>query len=96
MNIYFVLCLWLATISLNCCQISAKFPKFEHPTKGDETLKFLVVGDWGRKGDFNQSEVAFQVYFISNYFTVFVCVLMGLSFFFSTNVAMFLFKVDQY
>lgn len=61
MNIYFVLCLWLATISLNCCQISAKFPKFEHPTKGDETLKFLVVGDWGRKGDYNQSEVAFQM-----------------------------------
>lgn len=59
MNIVF--CLWLATISLICGQIYAKLPKFEHPTKGDGTLKFLVVGDWGRKGEYNQSKVAFQV-----------------------------------
>ncbi|XP_042063223.1 purple acid phosphatase 17-like [Salvia splendens] len=56
-----MLCLWLATISLICGQISAKFPKFEHPTKGDGTLKFLVIGDWGRKGEYNQSQVALQM-----------------------------------
>ncbi|GFP96516.1 purple acid phosphatase 17 [Phtheirospermum japonicum] len=30
-------------------------------TKDGEKLRFLVVGDWGRKGDFNQSDVAFQM-----------------------------------
>ncbi|KAL8478436.1 hypothetical protein ACS0TY_030361 [Phlomoides rotata] len=55
--------LWLLmiTISLFGWQISAKLPRFEHPSKGDGTLRFLVVGDWGRKGEFNQSEVAFQM-----------------------------------
>ncbi|KAL1554022.1 Purple acid phosphatase 3 [Salvia divinorum] len=56
-----VFCLWLAMITLNCAQISAKFPKFEQPTKGDGTLKFLVIGDWGRKGEYNQSQVALQM-----------------------------------
>ncbi|XP_057767612.1 purple acid phosphatase 17-like [Salvia miltiorrhiza] len=56
-----MLCLWLATISLICGQISANLPKFEHPTKGDGTLRFLVIGDWGRKGEYNQSHVAAQM-----------------------------------
>ncbi|XVF85546.1 hypothetical protein PTKIN_Ptkin17bG0125900 [Pterospermum kingtungense] len=38
-----------------------KLPRFEHPIKGDGSLSFLVVGDWGRKGLYNQSEVAFQM-----------------------------------
>ncbi|KAI3463559.1 hypothetical protein Pfo_020222 [Paulownia fortunei] len=54
-------CLWLATISLFSYQISAELHRFEQHTKGDGTLSFLVVGDWGRKGEFNQSEVAFQM-----------------------------------
>lgn len=29
-------------------------------------LSFLVVGDWGRKGTYNQSEVAFQVHYSHN------------------------------
>ena len=38
-----------------------------HPdAKGQDSsaflLSFLVVGDWGRKGTYNQSQVAFQVY----------------------------------
>ncbi|XP_047944360.1 purple acid phosphatase 17-like [Salvia hispanica] len=56
-----VFSLWLAMITLNCAQISAKFPIFEQPTKGDGTLKFFVIGDWGRKGEYNQSQVALQM-----------------------------------
>ncbi|TXG50923.1 hypothetical protein EZV62_023447 [Acer yangbiense] len=35
--------------------------RFEHPTKTHESLSFLVLGDWGRRGDFNQSQVALQM-----------------------------------
>ncbi|XVE85563.1 hypothetical protein DITRI_Ditri17bG0100300 [Diplodiscus trichospermus] len=35
--------------------------RFEHPIKSDGSLSFLVVGDWGRKGHYNQSKVAFQM-----------------------------------
>ncbi|KAL0355009.1 UNVERIFIED_CONTAM: Purple acid phosphatase 17 [Sesamum radiatum] len=55
-----VLFVWLS-VMIFVCRISAEFQRFEHPTKGDGTLRFLVVGDWGRKGDFNQSRVAFQM-----------------------------------
>ncbi|KAI5673446.1 hypothetical protein M9H77_13810 [Catharanthus roseus] len=50
--------LWLA---IHLMVVGAEFERFEHPTKGDGTLNFLVVGDWGRKGDFNQSQVAQQM-----------------------------------
>jgi tartrate-resistant acid phosphatase type 5 len=40
---------------------SAELQRFEHPTKIDGSLSFLVLGDWGRRGAFNQSEVAHQV-----------------------------------
>lgn len=39
----------------------AKLTTFIQPTKQDKSLSFLVVGDWGRKGSFNQSLVASQV-----------------------------------
>ncbi|CAA0806858.1 Purple acid phosphatase 17 [Striga hermonthica] len=54
---------WLcvAAILLYCNEISGKLHIFEQPAKGDGTLKFLVIGDWGRKGEFNQSQVAFQM-----------------------------------
>ncbi|KAK6148001.1 hypothetical protein DH2020_018913 [Rehmannia glutinosa] len=59
------MCLWLVVVviigSFNACKISAEFQRFEQPTKGDGTLRFLVVGDWERKGDYNQSQVAFQM-----------------------------------
>lgn len=61
---------WL-TISLFSWEISAKLPRFEHPSKGDGSLRFLVVGDWGRKGEFNQSEVAFQVFFFIHSLVIF-------------------------
>ncbi|KAK9276622.1 hypothetical protein L1049_006158 [Liquidambar formosana] len=40
---------------------SAELERFQHPAKGDGSLSFLVIGDWGRKGGYNQSEVALQM-----------------------------------
>ena len=39
----------------------AELQRFEHAPKSDGSLSFLVVGDWGRRGDYNQSQVATQV-----------------------------------
>ncbi|KAF9625299.1 hypothetical protein IFM89_020885 [Coptis chinensis] len=35
--------------------------RLQQQTKADGSLSFLVVGDWGRKGAYNQSQVAFQM-----------------------------------
>ncbi|XP_052206020.1 uncharacterized protein LOC127810528 isoform X2 [Diospyros lotus] len=40
---------------------AAELPRFHHPSKAGGSLSFLVVGDWGRKGLYNQSRVAFQM-----------------------------------
>nr|CAB3491738.1 unnamed protein product [Digitaria exilis] len=41
---------------------SAELPRLEHPpTKADGSLAVLAVGDWGRRGQFNQSMVAEQM-----------------------------------
>ncbi|KAL2234489.1 purple acid phosphatase 17 [Sesamum indicum] len=60
-NMAVALCLWLAAVSFISHRTSAELRRFEQPTRGDGTLRFLVVGDWGRKGEFNQSQVAFQM-----------------------------------
>ncbi|KAI8542520.1 hypothetical protein RHMOL_Rhmol08G0144300 [Rhododendron molle] len=52
---------WTFVFWLNAVSSFAEFQRFTHPEKGDESLSFLVVGDWGRDGSYNQSEVAFQV-----------------------------------
>ncbi|KAK6921565.1 Calcineurin-like phosphoesterase domain, ApaH type [Dillenia turbinata] len=39
----------------------AELQRLEHSAKPDGSLSFLVVGDWGRKGFYNQSQVAFQM-----------------------------------
>ncbi|KAG8634800.1 hypothetical protein MANES_17G087801v8 [Manihot esculenta] len=39
----------------------AELQRFQQPLKSDGSLSFLVIGDWGRRGLFNQSEVASQV-----------------------------------
>lgn len=70
-NMFIKIALWLV---LALCFFlflitSAKIElqRFEHPisteTKKDEplSLSFLVIGDWGRRGAFNQSQVASQV-----------------------------------
>ncbi|XP_075483365.1 purple acid phosphatase 4-like [Primulina tabacum] len=36
-------------------------PRFEHPAKSDGSLSIMVVGDWGRRGLYNQSAVAHQM-----------------------------------
>lgn len=41
---------------------SAVLQVFEHAPKSDGSLSFLVLGDWGRRGAYNQSQVAFQVH----------------------------------
>ncbi|XVF12241.1 hypothetical protein REPUB_Repub08aG0098400 [Reevesia pubescens] len=46
--------------------VLGELERFEHPissssSKGDGSLRFLVVGDWGRRGAFNQSQVACQM-----------------------------------
>jgi hypothetical protein len=41
---------------------AAELPRLEHPPiKGGGSLTVLAVGDWGRRGQFNQSLVAEQV-----------------------------------
>ncbi|KAK7320204.1 hypothetical protein RJT34_04940 [Clitoria ternatea] len=51
---------WLL-ILLMSVSVSAELPRLEQPLKGDGTLSFVVIGDWGRKGTYNQSEVATQM-----------------------------------
>ena len=51
----------LAAAALCCGMAAAALPRVEHPARNDGTLSLLVVGDWGRKGTYNQSRVAEQV-----------------------------------
>lgn len=68
------LCLLFA-IALDLCffYTSAELERFDHPAKSDGSLSFLVVGDWGRRGAFNQSQVASQVLFSDLLHHVCVC-----------------------
>lgn len=40
---------------------AAELQRFQHAAKDDGSLSLLVVGDWGRRGGYNQSEVALQM-----------------------------------
>ena len=51
----------LAVATLRCAPAAAELERLEHPAKDDGSLSLLVIGDWGRKGTFNQSMVADQV-----------------------------------
>ncbi|KAE8690529.1 Purple acid phosphatase 8 [Hibiscus syriacus] len=53
---------WFIILSIICglC-VAAELERFEQPCKGECSLSFLVIGDWGRRGAFNQSQVAFQM-----------------------------------
>ncbi|XP_043806751.1 purple acid phosphatase 4 isoform X1 [Manihot esculenta] len=44
---------------INLC--AAELQRFQNAAKGDGSLSLLVVGDWGRKGAYNQSHVALQM-----------------------------------
>ncbi|KAI8560719.1 hypothetical protein RHMOL_Rhmol04G0278100 [Rhododendron molle] len=52
---------WTFVFWINAVSSFAELQRFTHPGKGDGSLSFLVVGDWGRDGLYNQSEVAFQM-----------------------------------
>ncbi|KAB2090056.1 hypothetical protein ES319_A03G101400v1 [Gossypium barbadense] len=53
--------MWVACFYFEFMLVSAEFQRFQHPVKADGSLSFLVIGDWGRKGAYNQSQVALQV-----------------------------------
>ncbi|XP_048445456.1 purple acid phosphatase 8 [Pyrus x bretschneideri] len=58
--LWMVLCMniiWLSFVFVS----TAELQRFEHPVKPDGSLSFLAVGDWGRRGGYNQSHVAFQM-----------------------------------
>ncbi|KAK7368519.1 hypothetical protein VNO80_10545 [Phaseolus coccineus] len=55
------LLVFIDTIALCLVVSSALLQRFEEAAKADGSLSFLVIGDWGRKGAYNQSEVAFQM-----------------------------------
>ncbi|XP_044488475.1 purple acid phosphatase 8-like [Mangifera indica] len=40
---------------------SAELQRFQHAAKADGSLNILVVGDWGRRGLYNQTKVAHQM-----------------------------------
>lgn len=63
--------LFLVFIALGGTFACAQLEKFNQPAKDDGSLSFLVIGDWGRRGGFNQSEVASQVIPFSHYFVFF-------------------------
>lgn len=60
-NPMFVYFLFTISFGLWVLHASAELQRFTHTPKTDGSLSFLVLGDWGRRGEYNQSEVAFQV-----------------------------------
>ncbi|KAF3432056.1 hypothetical protein FNV43_RR26795 [Rhamnella rubrinervis] len=40
---------------------TAELQRFQHGAKEDGSLSLLVVGDWGRRGSYNQSQVALKM-----------------------------------
>jgi tartrate-resistant acid phosphatase type 5 len=60
--------------------------RIEHPLKNDESLALLVIGDWGRKGNYNQSLVAEQVLKVFPFFrenmVLYSCKIIPTGFFF--------------
>ncbi|CAL0329807.1 unnamed protein product [Lupinus luteus] len=54
------LLVFIATISLCLVASSSSLQRFDKSPKKDGSLSFLVIGDWGRKGTYNQTKVADQ------------------------------------
>ncbi|KAK8507940.1 hypothetical protein V6N13_055409 [Hibiscus sabdariffa] len=48
-------------VGLSVVSCMAELRRYEHAAKPDGSLSFLVVGDWGRRGLYNQSQVARQM-----------------------------------
>ncbi|GJN08519.1 hypothetical protein PR202_ga26451 [Eleusine coracana subsp. coracana] len=51
----------MAMAAVLCAPAAAELTRLEHPAKNDGSLSLLVIGDWGRKGAYNQSRVAEQM-----------------------------------
>jgi tartrate-resistant acid phosphatase type 5 len=56
-----VITLLVFLVAVAAATAAAEMPRMEHPRKGDGSLSLLAVGDWGRRGAYNQSMVAAQV-----------------------------------
>lgn len=41
--------------------VDGELQRFEAPSKADGAVNVMVIGDWGRKGEYNQSLLARQV-----------------------------------
>ncbi|PON35200.1 Acid phosphatase, type [Parasponia andersonii] len=55
-----IMCLFLVIMSLSS-GTAAELQRFQHAAKEDGSISVLVVGDWGRRGFYNQTEVALQM-----------------------------------
>ena len=62
----------LMLIGVGLLSVAAELPRLEQPAKNDGSLSLLVVGDWGRRGGYNQSKVAAQVRQLSSLFNPFL------------------------
>ncbi|XP_061989536.1 purple acid phosphatase 3-like [Rosa rugosa] len=60
-RVHLVLVVLLYCISSEISSSFAELQRFEHAPKDDGSIRFLVVGDWGRRGFYNQSKVAWQM-----------------------------------
>ncbi|KAF5192991.1 Purple acid phosphatase [Thalictrum thalictroides] len=56
-----VLVLFSCIMCLSICNTNAELERLQHSPKSGGSLSFLVVGDWGRRGAYNQSQVALQM-----------------------------------
>lgn len=60
-RLHLVLVVLVFCISSEIISSFAELQKFDHAPKDDGSISFLVVGDWGRRGFYNQSKVALQM-----------------------------------
>ncbi|KAI7756509.1 hypothetical protein M8C21_014498 [Ambrosia artemisiifolia] len=61
-NKFYATILLVVYAAVAIVNVAAELQRFEHlPTKPDGSLDILVIGDWGRRGLYNQSHVAFQM-----------------------------------
>ncbi|VAH27789.1 unnamed protein product [Triticum turgidum subsp. durum] len=51
------LLLVLVAVAVSVAPAAAELPRLEHSPKADGSLSILALGDWGRRGEFNQSRV---------------------------------------
>ncbi|CAL9221246.1 unnamed protein product [Arabidopsis halleri] len=55
------LCLLLSIFTTFVVVSNGELQRFIEPAKSDGSVSFIVIGDWGRRGSFNQSIVAYQM-----------------------------------